>query len=218
MAVPSSVPLIRYDLAHYGVVTQVVNATTFRAAGMVGQGDGTFQNYFVYVLKKGDRTTNAPHRERETCVAYTSATGEFIHLAFTSPLSVGDSILLLHPILEAAMPSEIDDRPGSTTHNWQVAEQTVTTIGGIGATNKIHSLLLDISTLTGNITVRLYHNINGVQRQTYSQVFSVAADGPGLWIINGTLAIHGLLVVSAQSDDAADNGRAIGWEYLIEGI
>jgi len=104
--------------------------------------------------------------------------------------------------------------PGTTTQNWQAAEQTITTIGSVGVLQKVHSLLLNVTGLAGNLTVRLYTNINGVQVQSYSQVFSLAADGPGLWIVNGTLAIKGTLIVTAQSDNVADNGLAIGWEYI----
>lgn len=107
--------------------------------------------------------------------------------------------------------------PGSTIANWQAAEATITTIGGIGVINLVHSLLLDINALIGNVTIRLYTNINGVQRQSYSQIFSVALNGPGLWIINGLLAINGTVLVTAQSTLAADNGQAIGWEYLLGG-
>jgi hypothetical protein len=107
--------------------------------------------------------------------------------------------------------------PGSTIANWQAGESVITNIGGVAAINMVHSLLLDISALAGNITVRLYADINGVQQQSYSQIFSVALDGPGLWIINGLLAINGLLLVTAQSDNAADNGQPIGWEYILGG-
>jgi hypothetical protein len=111
--------------------------------------------------------------------------------------------------------------PGSTTDDWQTGEQPITTIGSVGVINKIHSLLLDISALAGNITIRLYTNINGVVRQIYpqptTQTFSVAIDGPGLPIINGIWAINGLLIVTAQSDAIADNGQPIGWEYILGG-
>ncbi len=216
MAIPSTVPLIRYDLALFGRVTRVIDANTFRAAGLVGQGDGTFQDYNIYVLRKADGTTDPPHREQEPCVAYNSAAGEFIHMAFTDSLAVGDSFLLLHPALAAAAAIDINHFPGATVHNWEAAEQTVTTIGGLGVINKVHSLLLDINALAGNITVRLLHEINGEQRRVYEQIFTVAVDGPGLWIVNGTLAIHGLLVVTLQSDDAGDNGESVGWQYILE--
>lgn len=107
--------------------------------------------------------------------------------------------------------------PGSTTANWQAGESPIITIGGIGAINMVHSLLLDINALVGNITIRLYGNINGVQQQIYSETYSVAIDGPGLPIINGTWAINGVLLITAQSGNAADNGRAIGWEYILGG-
>jgi hypothetical protein len=107
--------------------------------------------------------------------------------------------------------------PGTTIADWQIAESTITTIGTAGAINLVHSLFLDINALAGSITIRLYTNINGVQRQCYSQTFTVAADGPGLWIINGLLAIYGTLLITAQSNAVADNGQAIGWEYILGG-
>ena len=216
MAGPSSVPVIRYDLASYGVVTAVVNATTFRVAGLAGQGDGAFQDYAIYVLKKANGTVTAPHGEQQVCAGYTSLTGQFLHAAFTANLAVGDAVLLLHPNLFTWVGPEIDSYPGTTTANWQAAEANVTTIGGIGVINKIHSLWLDINALAGTITVRLYHDINAVQRRVYQQNFTVAADGPGIWLINGTLGINGLLVITAQSDNAADNGQAVPWQYILE--
>ena len=216
MAGPSSVPLIRYDLAYYSVVTQILSPTSFRAAGLVGQGDGTFQGYYVHVLTKIDRTTNPPHSEKQLCAGYVSATGQISHPAFTATLSVGDSVLLIHPSIGHIYSLTIDSFPGSITQNWQAAAQTVTTVGALGVINKVHSLMLDINALVGNITVRLLTNINAVQRQVYTQTLSVALDGPGLWIINGGLAIQGLLLVTAQSDNAADNGQPIGWQYILE--
>lgn len=118
------------------------------------------------------------------------------------------------PKSSAISPNIYAAYPGTTTQNWQAAESDITTIGSAGVLQKVHSLILDMTGLAGNLTVRLYHNINGVERQAYSQVFALAIDGPGLWIINGTLAINGAVRVTAQSDNAADNGQAIGWEYV----
>jgi hypothetical protein len=108
--------------------------------------------------------------------------------------------------------------PGTTTQNWQAAEQNITTVGAAGTFGKVQALWLDINALLGNITVRLYHNINGVQRQCYTQVYAVAVDGPGLWIVDGPLTIYGLLLVTAQSNNAADNGQAISWEYIMGSV
>lgn len=216
----SSVPLIRYDLAYYGVVAQVINATTFRGAGLAGQGNGAFVGYSIYVLTKANNTITAPRGEQQSCSAYSSATGQVTHGAFTVGLSVGDAILLLHPAIGsvAGGPGGWISFAGTTTANWQVAEATVCTLGIVGFIRKIHSLTLDISALAGIITIRFYTNINGVNRQVYIQTFTVAADGPGLYMINGTLAINGTFVVTAQSNNAADNGQAIGWEYIQGGV
>lgn len=111
----------------------------------------------------------------------------------------------------------LNQYPGTITANWQTIESPVTVIGAVGIFNLVHSLFLDINPMAGTITVRLYTNINGVQRQVYSQAFTVAVDGPGLWIINGLLAIYGTLVVTAQSNAVADNGQPIGWEYIMGG-
>jgi len=46
----------------------------------------------------------------------------------------------------------------------------------------------------------------------------VAVDGPGLWIVNGTVGIHEILRVTAQSDAVADNTKAIGYDYMIEAM
>jgi len=206
-----------YDLSSYGVVTQVIDANNFIAEGLVGHGDGTFANYNIYVLTKADGTMDPPHGQQQPCVAYVSASGQFTHLAYTDLLQVGDRIMLLHPTLDAAPPSAVDNFPGSTTSpTWSPGPSTVTTIGGVGALNKVHSLWLDINALQGNVTVRLLHDINGVQRRVYEQVFTVAADGPGLWIINGALAIFGLLWVELSSDNALDNGQAVPWQYILE--
>ena len=219
---PSSVPLIRYDLASYGLVTAVVDATSFRVAGLTGQGDGAFEGYRIYVLKKANGTVTAPHGEEQTCVAYVSSTGQITHAAFTASLVRGDAVLLLHPSLDVKAETAIvmgwQTYPGTTTANWQVAAAVVCTIGGIGVINKIHSLCLDINAMQGIVTIRFYTDINGVNRQVYIQTFTVGADGPGLYMVNGTLALSGMFTVTAQSDNILDNGQAIGWEYILGGV
>jgi len=66
------------------------------------------------------------------------------------------------------------------------------------------------------VTVRLYMQINGVERQVYTQNFTVAVDGAGLWIINGTIGIYDVLTVTVQSNNAADNGASVGYHYMLE--
>ncbi len=106
---------------------------------------------------------------------------------------------------------------GTATGNWQTAESNVVAIGAHDARNKVHSLVVSIHSLVGtNITVRLYMLVNGVERKVYEQVFNAAANPPGLWVINGTVGIHEVLRATLQSNNAADNGQAVDYDYMLE--
>ena len=108
---------------------------------------------------------------------------------------------------------------GSTTQDWQTAEADVVSIGEAGVSNKVQDLSLNISNLVGTlIIVRLYKNINGVERKLYEQSFNAATDPPGLPIINGTWATHDVIRVSLQSDNAADNGQAVDYAFMLEAM
>ena len=108
---------------------------------------------------------------------------------------------------------------GSVTQDWQTAEADVVSIGEAGVSNKIQDLSLNISNLVGAlIIVRLYKNINGVERKLYEQSFNAATDPPGLPIINGTWATHDVIRVSLQSDNAADNGQAVDYDFMLEAM
>ena len=108
---------------------------------------------------------------------------------------------------------------GSVTQDWQTAEADVVSIGEAGVNNKVQDLSLNISNLVGAlIIVRLYKNINGVERKVYEQSFNAATDPPGLPIINGTWATHDVIRVSLQSDNAADNGQAVDYDFMLEAM
>ena len=105
------------------------------------------------------------------------------------------------------------------TQNWQTAESDVVSIGAAATRNKVHDLSLNISNLVGTvITVRLYKKVNGVERKVYEQGFNATTDPPGLPVINGTWAIHDTLRVTLQSNNAADNGKAVDYDYLLEAM
>ena len=107
----------------------------------------------------------------------------------------------------------------SATQNWQTAESDVVSIGAAATRNKVHDLSLNISNLVGTvITVRLYKKVNGVERKVYEQGFNATTDPPGLPVINGTWAIHDTLRVTLQSNNAADNGKAVDYDYLLEAM
>jgi hypothetical protein len=108
---------------------------------------------------------------------------------------------------------------GSVTQDWQTAEADVVSIGEAGVNNKVQDLSLNISNMVGAlIIVRLYKNINGVERKLYEQSFNAATDPPGLPIINGTWATHDVIRVSLQSDNAADNGQAVDYDFMLEAM
>ena len=108
---------------------------------------------------------------------------------------------------------------GSATQNWQTAESDVVTIGVAATRNKVHDLSLNMSNLAGTvISIRLYKKVNGTERKVYEQSFSAAADPPGLPVINGTWAIHDTLRITLQSNNAADNAKAVDYDYLLEAM
>jgi hypothetical protein len=108
---------------------------------------------------------------------------------------------------------------GSIARDWQAAETNVVSIGAVGIRNKIHDLTLSIHNLAGTqITVRLYKAANGIERKVYEQVFDAGTDPPGLPVINGSWAIHGVLRVTLQSNDVADNGQGVDYDYMLEAM
>ena len=89
--------LVSSGLVHRAAVTEVPNATTFRAAELIGYGSTYFRNWIVYVVWDAAGLGDAPQDECKPITAFNSADATFTHAAFTSPLAVGDKVLLLHP-------------------------------------------------------------------------------------------------------------------------
>ena len=107
---------------------------------------------------------------------------------------------------------------GSATQDWQTAEADVVSVGEAGVSNKIQDLSLNVANLVGVLIIRLYKNVNGVERKMYEQSFNAATEPPGLPIINGTWATHDVIRISLQSDNAADNGQAVDYDCLLEAM
>jgi hypothetical protein len=126
---------------------------------------------------------------------------------------------------EEAVKAQVDKlagekpEPRSIIADWEAAESNVISIGVTGIRYKLHSLLLSIHNLVGtNITVRMYLPVNGEERKVYEEEFNAFTDPSGLWIVNGTVAIHRVLRVTLQSNEAADNGKAVDYDYLLEAM
>ena len=123
--------------------------------------------------------------------------------------------------IEAKLDKLAGESPGegSTSANWQTAESNVVSFGVADTRYKIHDLTLSIHNLAGTvITVRLYKPVYGIERCVYEQTFDATADPPGLPIINGTWAIHDVLRVTLQSNNVADNGQAVDYNYVLEAM
>lgn len=108
---------------------------------------------------------------------------------------------------------------GSVTADWQVADADVVSIGTAGVRYKLHDLTISIHNLVGTqIRVRLHKKVNGLERKVYDQLFDATVDPPGLPIINGSWAIHGALRVTLESNNLADNAKAVDYDFMLEAI
>jgi len=212
-------------LCYYGLVTAILGPNEFAIDSLIGLGDAKFIDpagaypYYAYVLRDASGPGAAPQGEARRITLYSSATGGFLTDAFSSLVAVGDEILIIHPFLARIMNlAGLAPHTGTATEDWNAAEADIVQIGAANTRYKLHSLLLNISALVGTVTIRMYQEIVGVERQVYSGSFTVAADGPGLWIVNGTVAIHEVLRVTAQSDNAGDDGKSIDYDYMLEAM
>jgi tetrahydromethanopterin S-methyltransferase subunit D len=108
---------------------------------------------------------------------------------------------------------------GSATEDWQTAEADVVSIGAAGVKNKVHDLSLNVSNLVGTvITVRLYKKVKDTERKIYEQAFNATTDPAGLPIINGSWATHDVIRVTLQSNNAADNAKAVDFDFMLEAM
>ena len=124
-----------------------------------------------------------------------------------------DTIITATDKLAGATPSV-----GTATQNWNTAEADIVSIGANDTNNKLHSLVLSIDEITAAsiITIRMYMQTNGVERKVYDQDYTKDSDPDGLWIVNGTVGIHEVLRVTAESDTAADDGKNIDYDVMLE--
>ena len=210
-------------LCYYGVVTDVPGANQFTIATMAGLGANKFAivgglSYYAFVFRDAAGGV-APQGESQEITNYATNTGNFTANAFTIDVDIGDEILIIHPFLARIMNlAGLPPAVGVTTENWNAGEEDIVLLGTDNVSNKLHSLVLDISALVGSITIRLYMEVVGGEIRVYQQAFTVAADGPGLWIVNGTVGIHEVLRVTAQSDNLADDAQPIGYDYMLEAM
>jgi len=116
---------------------------------------------------------------------------------------------------------------GSVTGNWNSGTATsgepganVVTIGANDTKKKLHSLLLSIHNFAsgGQVTIKMFMQVNGTERKVYQEQFNRSTDPAGLWVVNGTVGIHKTLRVEMESNKAADNGIALHYDYMLEAM
>jgi len=109
---------------------------------------------------------------------------------------------------------------GTQSLNWNAAEQNLVSIGADTTKNKLQSLIVDISALTAAavIIIRVYQDVNGVEKKCYDQTFTVGDDPDGCWIVNGTIGLHDILRVTCESNTVADDTKAIAYSYVLEAM
>ena len=94
-------------------------------------------------------------------------------------------------------------------------------IGTAATRQKLNSLQVDISALTNGatITIRLYENVNGVEKKVYppqGTTWIVGTDPEAIWVVDGPVEITGVLRVEVQSDNINDNAKWIPYKYALE--
>ena len=226
-------------LGYKGIVTAIPGANQFILPGFVGKGlgkfDGVTNPYGVFVFRDAGGLGAAPQGELQLVTAFNSLTGLFTTLPFTAPIAIGDEILVVHPAIAAALGITVGvaqigylhgmvPLSGFTTGNWNaggVGGTLVCAIGAAGVRYKVHSLIIDITALGGNVTPMMYITVAGVLKKIFppkaGTTFQVAAgDAPGIAIINGTFGIANQLRVMAYSDAPGDDGTNINFEYFVE--
>jgi len=146
--------------------------------------------------------------------------GEFYIEGKQEKLNLQEILAKLAEILaKLEGPADVEPTTGNATADWNTAESEVVTIGAADTLYRLHSLLVSIYNLAGTvIMVRLYMAINGTERKVYEQTFNAATDPPGLWLVNGTIGIHQALRVTLESNDPADDGQAVDYDYLLEAM
>jgi len=106
----------------------------------------------------------------------------------------------------------------ATTASWNTSEANIVSIGANDTKYKLHSLVVDMNALHvgATITLRMYSQINGTERKLYDEDYVVGTDPDGVWLVDGTVGIHEVLRVSAESNAATDDGASIPYDYILE--
>ena len=109
-----------HGLVFSGTVTTYMDTTHFKVASFPEYGnasdfgDNFFDGYYVYCIWDSDAAGAAPQGEKVAASGYTSADGTITHAVFTSPLAVGDEVMLVHPsVINSDVIADIEEIKGA---------------------------------------------------------------------------------------------------------
>lgn len=224
-------------IAKYGITTApgAGAGNSFKDDSLIGMWADSFVS-MVTVLYPGDSVRVDSARN----TAFNNGTGEVTlehaYKGVAAPIPIGvPYIILTLPFATAAGLAVIKTQTdklagvpgtnGNLSRNWFTnvypAESTLVTIGAPLYRAKLHLLIVGISTLVGNINIRLYTDVNGTEQRIFPPkplTWNVATDAPGVAVINGTLGLRNALRVTVQSDNALDDLAIVSYEYLLEAM
>lgn len=219
MTTGGGVPVVRYDLAHYGTVSAVTSPTVFTIGALANFGPSAFVGYSCYVLRKGTGTGLAPQREKQPISA--SLQGRItISAAYTIPIAVGDEVLLLHPSVASSFNLAGESIPGVHAHADDLLWQIVFTMSPPGR-RKVHSIWLDFVNFVAalqTVTYRLSYQIDGVNYRIFDSnaaaPWTVAADDGVLIALESS--IDHPIRLEIQKTVAEGAARNVPWEVIYE--
>ncbi len=177
-------------LVFRGTVTTYTDTTHFKVSSLPEYGnaddfpDEFFKDYYVYVAWDAGGAGAAPQGESQKASAYTSSDGSITHPAFTTPLAVGDEILLIHKIVTEALPSA--ETTGSYNLPNDTAENTAIEITTTDR-RRLDSVWLDFVNLVQDVTIKVYHKIDGSTYRQYDEFSWGTAEEDGILINDITI-------------------------------
>ena len=206
---------------------ELPGGTSIIDSGLIGAGANSFANMGVVLYPADPLRVDA-----RTAGVFNNVTGELTldaaYKGVAAPIPAAVPYVLI-PLVASSVTNHIPPITptpggitlhGSVVANWQAAEQDLLTIGVVtpGTATIINFLGVGIQNLIGDVAIRMYVTINGVERRIApipaGLTFSVAADAPCIPMINSVMALPGRLRVTVQSNNAADNGAAVTYEAV----
>ncbi len=127
--------------------------------------------------------------------------------------------------LRMATKPVLNPASGTVAANWNsgvatsgLAGADLVTLGANDTNNLVQSLLVNISALTAGaiITIRLYQQVKGTERQVYSQNFVQGTDPDGCWVVDGEVGIHEAVRVEVYSNNGLDDAANVDYDYTLE--